>query len=532
MAVATTTQDLTHGGRHRAVESSGMRGHPWWTLAAVSLGVIMVGLDASVVAIANPRIAIDLHASLTDLQWITDAYMLALASLLIFGGKLGDRFGRRQMFFLGVIGFAATSVGIGLIGSVSGVIALRTLQGVFGALLMPSTLAIIRNTFPKDLLNTAVGIWGAATGVSIAAGPIVGGLLVEHISWQSVFYINAPIGAAALLIGALAIRESRSEHDGRLDVPGIATLSGGLFLIVFGLIKAPHWGWLEAKTLAFLIGGAAVVALFVLIELRTAEPLLPMRLFANQSLSIGTVVVIINFFALFGATFFMSLYLQNVQGFSPVEAGVRTLPLSLALMVCAPLSGVLTERFGPRPAMVGGLAAVAAALFLLTGLHADSGYQALWPPFALLGVGIGLVLTASSDAIIGNASVDDAGIAGGLQTTAVQLGGVLGTAILGSVLTSRVGSVLVGDLTAAGAPAPIAEKFSAAKELVSQGVAPTVPGMPAPLAHAVASGSHEAFMSGLQTSMLVAAITAAVGAVLALFVRRGENSGAAVAVAH
>jgi EmrB/QacA subfamily drug resistance transporter len=532
MSVATTAPVLTRGGRHRSPAQTGLRGNPWWTLAAVSIGVIMVGLDASVVAIANPRIAVDLHASLTDLQWITDAYMLALASLLIFGGKLGDRFGRRQMFFVGVIGFALASVGIGVVGTVAGVIALRTLQGVFGALLMPSTLAIIRSTFAPERLNAAVGIWGAASGVSIAAGPIVGGLLVEHVSWESVFYINAPIAVAALLIGGLAIVESRSENDAGLDVAGIVTLSGGLFLVVYGLIKAPHWGWLDGRTLAFLVGGALVTALFVVIELRTSEALLPMRLFANRSLSIGTVVVVVNFFALFGATFFMSLYLQNVQGLSPVAAGVRTLPLSLALMVSAPLSGVLTERFGPRPAMVTGLAAVAVALFSLTSLQTDSGYSALWPAFVLLGAGIGLVLTASSDAIVGNASVDDAGVAGGLQSTAVQLGGVLGTTILGSVVSSRVGSVLVSDLADAGTPQPIAERLSAAKELVAQGVTPTVPGMPAPMMQAVATGSHNAFMFGLQTSMMVAAFTAAAGAVVALFVRRGENSGTAVAVGH
>ncbi|GBE66304.1 MFS transporter [Mycobacterium sp. MFM001] len=521
MAVTLTAPELTHAGRHRAPSQDGMRGNPWWTLIAVSIGVVMVGLDASVVAIANPRIATDLHASLSDLQWITDAYMLALASLLIFGGKLGDRFGRRQMFFIGVVGFAATSVGIGLIGTVGGVIALRTLQGVFGALLMPSTLAIVRAAFPPEKLNTAVGIWGAASGVSIAAGPIVGGLLVEHVSWESVFYINAPIAAAALLIGARAIVETRSAGEHHLDIPGIATLSGGLFLIVFGLIKAQNWGWLAGRTLGVLLAGVATLAVFVLIELRAAEPLLPMRLFANRSLSIGTAVVVIDFFALFGAVFFLSLYLQNVQGYSPVETGVRTLPLSLTLMVTAPLSGWLTEKFGPRPAMVVGLAAVAGGLFSLAFLRADSGYDALWPAFVLLGAGIGLVLTASSDAIVGNASVDDAGLAGGLQSTAVQLGGVLGTTILGSVVSSRVGSVLVDQLTAAGTPAPIAAKLTAAKELVAQGVTPTVPGMPAPLAHAVAQGSHGAFMVGLHASMVVAAVAAAVGAVLALFVRRG-----------
>ncbi|MEZ0366532.1 MFS transporter [Mycobacterium sp. pUA109] len=528
MAIAISTPEL-HPGRHRSDARTGMHGHPWWTLLAVSLGVIMVGLDASVVAIANPRIAADLHASLSDLQWITDAYMLALASLLIFGGKLGDRFGRRAMFFIGVVGFAVTSVGIGVVGTVGGVIALRTLQGVFGALLMPATLAIIRATFPPEKLNTAVGIWGAASGVSIAAGPIVGGLLVEHVSWESVFYINAPIGAAALLLGVLAVVESRSDGEHRLDVPGIATLSGGLFLIVFGLIKGQSWGWLAPGTLAVIAAGLAAVAVFVVIELRTAEPLLPMRLFANRSLSIGTAVVVIDFFALFGAVFFLSLYLQNVQGFSPVETGVRTLPLSVALMVTAPLSGVITEKFGPRPAMAIGLAAVAVGLFSLAFLHADSGYAALWPAFVLLGAGIGLVLTASSDAIIGNADVDDAGVAGGLQSTAVQLGGVLGTTILGSVMSSRVGSVLVDQLTGAGTPAPVAAKLTPAKELVAQGVAPVPPGMPAPLAAAVADGSHQAFMLGLQTSMVVAAAASAVGAVLALFVRRGREAEAALA---
>jgi EmrB/QacA subfamily drug resistance transporter len=523
MAVTLTGPELAPGGRHRVPDRDRIRANPRWSLLAVSIGVVMVGLDASVVAIANPRIAIDLRASLSDLQWITDAYMLALASLLIFGGKLGDRFGRRRVFFIGVVGFAATSVGIGLIGTVGGVIALRTLQGVFGALLMPSTLAIVRAAFAPEKLNAAVGIWGAASGVSIAAGPIVGGLLVEHVSWESVFYINAPIAALALLVGARAITESRSVGEHRLDIPGITTLSGGLFLVVFGLIKAQNWGWLAGRTLGVLLSGLAVVAVFVLIELRAAEPLLPMRLFANRTLAIGTAVVVIDFFALFGAVFFLSLYLQNVQGFSPVQTGVRTLPLSLTLMVTAPLSGFLTERFGPRPAMVVGLAAVAAGLFSLTVLRTDSGYQALLPAFVLLGAGIGLVLTASSDAIIGNASVDDAGLAGGLQSTAVQLGGVLGTTILGSVLSSRVGSVLVDQLTGAGTPAPVAARLSAAKELVAQGAAPMLPGMPARLAQAVTQRCHGAFMLGLHASMIAAAAAAAVGAVLALFVRCGND---------
>ena len=205
MAISTVQRP---GRARHAAPRAGVRGNPWWILAAVSVGVIMVGLDASVVAIANPRIAIDLDATLSDLQWITDAYLLALAALLIFGGKLGDMFGRKRAFFVGVVGFAVTSVAIGLIGTVGGVIVMRALQGVFGALLMPSTLAIIRSVFPVHKLNTAIGIWGAATGVSVAAGPILGGVLVEHLNWESVFYINVPIAVVAVLIGAAAITES------------------------------------------------------------------------------------------------------------------------------------------------------------------------------------------------------------------------------------------------------------------------------------------------------------------------------------
>ena len=500
-----------------------LRGNPWWVLAAVSVGVVMVGLDASVVAIANPRIAADLNASLSDLQWITDSYLLALASLLIFGGKLGDMFGRRRMFLIGVVGFAATSVGIGLVGTVSGVIALRALQGVFGALLMPSTLAIVRDAFPAHKLNTAIGIWGAASGVSVAAGPILGGLLLERFSWESVFYINVPIAIVAVLLGTWAVVESRGEGTQHLDVAGILTLSGGLSLLVFGLIKAPEWGWLDPQTIAVLIGGVLVLGAFVMVERHTAEPLLPLRLFANRSLSIGAAVVTINFFALFGALFFMTLYLQNLQGWSPLATGVRTLPLSAAMVVAAPLSGVITEKFGPRPAMVSGLIGVAGGLILLSRLAADSGYGAIWPAFALLGAGIGLVLTASSEAIVGNAPVQDAGVAGGLQSTAVQLGAVLGTTILGSVLSSKVGSSLTDSLTTRGVPEQIAEKLSAAGELVSKGVVPPVPGAPAPLTAAITLGSHDAFMAGLHLAMQVGAGAAAVGAVLALLVRRDSR---------
>lgn len=508
------------------------RGHPWLTLISVAMGLVMVGLDGSVVAIANPKIAEDLGASLSELQWITNAYLLTLGVLLIPAGKLGDRYGRRLMFLTGVVGFGVSSLGIGLIGSTNGVIALRVVQGAFGALLMPNSLAILRATFPPEKLNLAIGIWGGSSAVSIAVGPIVGGLLVEHVSWESVFFLNVPIAAIALAIGTSVLAESRSGGEHSHDVPGLGLLAAGLFSFVFGLIKAQEWGWGSTRTVAFLAVGLALLVVFALVESRTRLPLLPMRLFRNRSLSIGTVTVLVGFLAMFGVLFFMTLYLQNVHGFSPVQAGVRTLPLSLTMMFAAPLGGLLTEHVGPRLPLAGGLALIGVALLLLTGLGTESAFSALWPSFVMLGAGLGFVITASSEVIVGNAPVDDAGVASGLQSTAIQVGGVMGTAILGSVLSSRVGSVLFDSLTGAGVPAATARELQGAKELVGQGVAPRVGEAPAPLQAAVVTGSHDAFMTGLHTSMTVGAVLALIAALGALFVQRGENTAGGAMGVH
>jgi EmrB/QacA subfamily drug resistance transporter len=505
---------------------SGRRGHPSLTLISVALGVIMVGLDGSVVAIANPVIGEDLGASLSQLQWITNAYLLTLGVTLILAGKLGDRFGRRKMFLLGVVGFALASAGIGLIGSTTGVIALRVVQGAFGALLMPNSLAILRATFPPEKLNMAIGIWGGSSAISVALGPIVGGLLVEHVSWESVFFLNLPIAAIALAVGATVLLESRSNAEQHNDLPGIALLGAGLFAIVFGLIKAQEWGWTSGNTLGFLIGGIVLLIVFGLFEARTRFALLPMRLFKNRSLSIGTGTILVGFLGMFGVLFFLTLYLQNVHGYSPVQAGVRLLPLSISMMIGSPLGGALTEKLGPRPPLVAGLALLGAALLLMTGLEPDSGYGALWPPLLMVGFGLGFVITASAEAIVGNAPVDDAGVASGLQSTAIQVGGVMGTAILGSILSSQVGTVLYEKLTDAGVPSNLAKQLEGAKELVGQGAAPTQ-GVPANLQSAVVTGSHEAFMAGLHTSMLVGGILALAAAAAALFVQRTENPGAA-----
>ncbi|MEU7261924.1 MFS transporter [Streptomyces rimosus] len=510
----------------------GRRGHPWLTLIAVAFGLFMVGLDGSVVSIANPEIGRDLHASAADLQWVTNSYLLALAAALILGGKLGDRFGRRTYYLIGVAGFALASVAIGLSGSIEGVIAFRAVQGFFGALLMPNTLGLLRAAFPSRKFGMAVGIWAMVSSVSTALGPIVGGLLVEHVNWESVFYINAPIGGAALVFSAFVLPQSKSPAGRhRFDLPGVVLLALGLLLVVFGVVKGETWGWGAGSTLGVLAAGVVVLLAFGWYEMRLerplpgertgsdaprrGHPLLPMRLFRSPALTIGTVITAVNFFVLLGSIFFVMLYLQNVRGFTPVEAGVRTLPLSLASVAASPLGAKLTERFGARVSMPLGMVLQAGASFGMLGWGVHSSYAAMWPPFIALGLGVGMVMAASSDAIVGNAPVSDAGVAGGLQATALQVGGALGTSVLMSLISSRVGATLTDTLIAAGVPGPTAARLHEAKDTVAMGVSPITGDMPERLKSAVVEGSGQAFVSGVHTAALVTGVLCVVGAVLA-----------------
>lgn len=383
-----------------------------------------------------------------------------MAALLILGGKLGDRFGRHTVYMVGTVGFTLASVAIALSGSIEGVITFRAVQGVFAALLIPNTLGLLRAVFPPHRFGMAVGLWAMVASCSTALGPIVGGLLIEHVNWESVFFVNAPIGVVALVVSLLVLPRSKdSTGHHRFDVAGVILLGAGLVALVFGVVKGETWGWTSGGTLGSIAAGLVLLAVFCRYESGLGHPLLPMRLFRNRSLAIGTVVTAINFFVLLGVIFFVMLYLQNVRGFTPVESGVRTLPLSLATVVAAPLGAALTQRFGPRLSMpVGMVLQAAASLWMLTW-DAGSPYAALWPPFLAIGLGVGMVMSASSDAIVGNAPKRDGGVAGGLQATSLQVGGALGTSVLVSLISGKVGSTLVGELTSAGVPATAAAGF-------------------------------------------------------------------------
>ncbi|MGW2930873.1 MFS transporter [Streptomyces sp. NPDC001156] len=511
----------------------GLRGHPWFTLITVAVGVMMVALDGTIVAIANPAIAKDLGASFADVQWITNAYFLALAVTLITAGKLGDRFGHRQTFLIGVVGFAAASGAIGLSDSIALVVTFRVFQGLFGALLMPAALGLLRATFPAEKLNMAIGIWGMVIGASTAGGPILGGLLVQHVSWQSVFFINVPVGALALVLGLVILTDHRAKNAPRsFDLLGIVLLSGAMFCLVWALIKAPAWGWGDAKTWLFIGASVLGFAFFSFWETRVKEPLIPLGLFRSVPLSAGVVLMVLMAIAFMGGLFFVTFYLQNVHGMSPVDAGLHLLPLTGMMIVGSPLAGAAITKLGPRIPLAGGMAATAIAMFGMSTLKAGtgSGVMSIW--FALLGLGLAPVMVGATEVIVGNAPMELSGVAGGLQQAAMQIGGSLGTAVLGAVMASKVDNDLAGNWADAKLPPLTGAQLGQASEAVQVGVAPVTPDTSAAIAQKITTVAHDTFISGMSLACLVAAGVAAVAVLVALLTKRGENAEAGAGAAH
>ncbi|MFE9124963.1 MFS transporter [Streptomyces sp. NPDC007148] len=533
---ATEPGDKTAGAPTVPAERApdrGLRGHPWFTLITVAVGVMMVALDGTIVAIANPAIAKDLGASFSDVQWITNAYFLALAVTLITAGKLGDRFGHRQTFLIGVVGFAAASGAIGLSDSIALVVTFRVFQGLFGALLMPAALGLLRATFPAEKLNMAIGIWGMVIGASTAGGPILGGLLVQHVSWQSVFFINVPVGALALVLGLLILTDHRAKNAPRsFDLLGIALLSGAMFCLVWALIKAPAWGWSDGKTWLFIGASVLGFVLFSVWEKRVKEPLIPLGLFRSVPLSAGVVLMVLMAIAFMGGLFFVTFYLQNVHGMSPVDAGMHLLPLTGMMIVGSPLAGAAITKLGPRIPLAGGMAATAIAMYGMSTLEAGtgSGVMSIW--FALLGLGLAPVMVGATEVIVGNAPMELSGVAGGLQQAAMQIGGSLGTAVLGAVMASKVDNDLAGNWTDAGLPPLTGPQLGQASEAVQVGVAPVTPDAPAAIAQKITAVAHDTFISGMSLACLVAAGVATVAVLVALLTKRGENAEAGAGAAH
>ncbi|MFG3245561.1 MFS transporter [Streptomyces sp. NPDC048187] len=535
MTSQTTIDKLGPGDGTPAGSSpaKGWRGHPWVTLVTVAVGVMMVALDGTIVAIANPAIGKDLGASWSELQWITNAYFLALAVSLITAGKLGDRFGHRQTFLIGVAGFAASSGAIGLSDSIAMVIVFRVFQGLFGALLMPAALGLLRATFPAEKLNMAIGIWGMVIGASTAGGPILGGVLVEHVSWQSVFFINVPVGVVAVVLGVLILLDHRAENAPRsFDVVGIVLLSASMFALVWALIKAPEWGWGSGQTWLYIGGSVVGFALFSVWETRVREPLIPLGMFRSVPLSAGVVLMVLMAIAFMGGLFFVTFYLQNVHGMSPIDAGLHLLPLTAMMIVASPLAGAMITKVGPRVPLAGGMACTAIAMYGMSTLETDTGSLAMSVWFALLGLGLAPVMVGATEVIVGNAPMELSGVAGGLQQAAMQIGGSLGTAVLGAVMASKVDNDLAGNWADAGLPELTPAQQELTGQAVQQGIAPVPEGTPAAVAAKITDVAHDTFISGMSLASLVAAGVAVVAVLVAFLTKRGENAEAGAGVGH
>ena len=408
-----------------------------WTLVIVSAGLFMMVLDNLVVNVALPSIHRDLGASIQTLEWTVNAYVLAYAVLLLTGAALGDRLGRKRMFMIGLSIFTAGSAAAALSPTIDLLIAARAVQGIGAAIVTPLTLTLLAEAFPPNQRGLALGVWSAISGVGVALGPLVGGALTQVASWHWIFWVNVPIGIALVPLAARRLVESHGEER-RLDLPGLVLASGGLFGIIYGLVRSQSLGWTNAEVLISLATGAVLVLAFIAQELRTPEPMLPMQFFVNRGFAVTNAVSLSMYFGMFGSIFFLAQWLQNVLHNSPLEAGVKLLAWTGAVLVVSPVAGFLSERYGSRLFMAGGLGLQALALgWMATVSSVNTAYGTLVIPFVLAGSGMALVFAPSANAVLASVRTSQAGQASGATNAIRELGGVLGIAILATVFTSH-----------------------------------------------------------------------------------------------
>ena len=486
--------------------------HRWAGLAVVSVAVFITTLDGLIVNIALPRLSEQLGASTRDLQWVVDAYLLVFTGLLLAAGGLGDRFGRRAGLVVGLIAFGLTSAYASSVQSAGSLIFARALMGIGAAAIFPTTLAIITNLFTSAKERAAaIGIWSAVSGMGVAAGPITGGWLLEHFWWGSVFLVNIPVVVVAVVGILLVVPESRDSSVPRLDAAGLALSIATIGALVFTIIEAPEFGWLGPRTLAGFAVSALLLATFIRLELRVEHPLLPVRIFENLRFSAASVAVTSAFFALFGFVFLITQYFQLVRRYSPLEAGVRTLPVAFSIAAASVLSPKLVERIGTKRVVSGGLTLMALGFLWVSFASATTPYVEIVGQMLLLGAGLGSTTAPATESIMGSLPIDKAGVGSAVNDTTRELGGTLGVAVIGSVFSSvyvhalRKGPVF-STLPQAAQTATKDSVVAAARVGGSLGAnAPTF-----------FLEVRDAFLSGLGTSCLVVAGVAAAGAVFAL----------------
>ena len=421
------------------------------TLFAMCFGLFMIMLDNTIVNVALPSIQRELHVSPETLAWTVNAYVVPFAALILLGGKLGDRFGRRRLFVAGLAIFTAASAGCALSSSAGMLVAFRATQGVGAALMNPLSLSILVATFPPKRLPVAIGVWAGISGLGLAIGPLLGGLLVENADWSAVFWINVPIGVLAIGVTLFGVLESRDVTATSLDLGGTALVTAALFSLVWGLIKSDTHGFGSTYVIGFLIAALILAVVFVVHERRARDPMLPLEFFARRAFTVSDVVMLLVGFAMFGAIYWGALFLQNIQGYSALQAGARTLPWTMMILFVSPIAGRLNARVGARYLAAAGMALLSVGMLGLTQLQADSPYSHIWPFFTLAGIGTALAMPTLSATAMGAIPAEKAGVASGVLNTARQVGGALGIAVLAAVATGRI-TARWNDLTASLPP--------------------------------------------------------------------------------
>jgi EmrB/QacA subfamily drug resistance transporter len=497
-----TDRFLAH--RHRLITEENSR---WWTLAAMCIALFMLMLDNTVVNVALPSIQRDLHASLASLEWTVNAYTLTLAVLLVTGGRLGDIFGRRRMFLFGVVVFGLSSLAIGFAPSDGVLVAFRAVQGVGAAFMMPATLSIITQAFPPEQRGTAIGTWAGVSALALAIGPVVGGFLTEDVSWRAIFFINPPIAVVAVAMALFATHDSRDETvDRTVDYAGIGAVTVGLTALVLALVEGNDWGWGSVRVIALFVVAAGALVGFGLIERRVKAPIVNLSFFRSRTFLGANLVAFLISFAMFAQFFFLTLYLQNILHYSPLQTGLRFLPSTILIIIMGPLAGRLTDRVGSRPLMTLGLLIVASALAIQSRLTVHSGYGLLLPGFVLMGLGMGMVMSPMSTAAMNSVDRTKAGAASGLLSMIRMVGSTFGVAVMGA-LVATIGRAKIDS----GLPhASAATRAAVANALGSGG---TISGQHAPAQ--IVSVARDAFVSALSTGLTVSAAATVLGAVVA-----------------
>jgi EmrB/QacA subfamily drug resistance transporter len=497
----------------------------WWILAVLCLSVLLVVVDNMIVNVALPTISRDLHASTEALQWVVDGYTLSFAGLLLVGGNLGDRLGRRRFLQLGLVLFGLTSVGAAVAQTSGELIAARAAMGVSAALIYPATLAILNNVFtsPRERA-TAIGIWSAVSGLAVAIGPVAGGALLRHFAWSSVFSVNVPVVVIALVGGRLLLPESRDPKAGRFDPLGALLSVAGIALLTWSIIEAPKYGWLSATTLGGIFGALVILAMFGAWQARRPDPMLDVRLFRNPRFSAASGAIALAFFGLFGFIFMITQYFQIVRGYDPLGAGLATLPFAVITAAFSPVAMVVMKRLGTKIVVAFGLLLMSGG-FVVATLTPLGGAYWTWivPAMALMASGLAFTTGPATEAIMGALPLGKAGAGSAVNDTTREVGGTLGVAIVGSVLNSGYGSHVVTALTRLGAPDGAAH---AAGQSVVAGMA-TAAHFPASLQGAAADAVQQAFMAGVHRGSLVAAGAAAAAALVAVFLVPSRARGTA-----